>query len=239
MAREPHGRTLERLAKAGKAGSAPRPAATVILLRDRAGVLETLMLRRNSKIAFGGMWVFPGGRVDDEDRAGTGGDEIAAARCAAVREAREEAGIEVDSAALVPFSHWTPPPITPKRFLTWFFAAQAPEGEIVIDDGEIHEHQWMSPADALRRRDAGEIEIAPPTFVTLFELSRHASCEAALELARERTPERFETRIAVGDQGPMALWHGDVGWPEGDPHAEGPRHRLRMGDMGWHYERSE
>ena len=39
-------------------------AATVVLLRDGAGGLETLLLRRNSRIAFGGMWVFPGGRVD-------------------------------------------------------------------------------------------------------------------------------------------------------------------------------
>jgi len=239
MPKEPHGRTLERLARAGKAGSEPRPAATVILLRDRRGSLETLMLRKNSRIAFGGMWVFPGGRVDEEDRAGTEGDEIAAARCAAVREAREEAGVDLDTRQLVPYSHWTPPPITPKRFLTWFFAAPAPAGEIVIDDGEIHEHRWMQPADALRRRDAGEIEVAPPTFVSLHELARHESCEAALAAARARTPERFETRIAVGEAGPLAIWHGDVGWPDGDPHGAGPRHRLCMSDTGWRYERSE
>ena len=28
------------------------------------------MLHKNSKLAFGGMWVFPGGRIDDEDREG-------------------------------------------------------------------------------------------------------------------------------------------------------------------------
>ena len=44
------------------------PAATVILLRDGEDGLETLMLRRNSKLAFaGGHWVFPGGRVDADD----------------------------------------------------------------------------------------------------------------------------------------------------------------------------
>jgi len=37
------------------------PAATVIVLRDGVDGPETLMLRKNSKIAFGGMWVFPGG----------------------------------------------------------------------------------------------------------------------------------------------------------------------------------
>ena len=32
------------------------PAATVVLLRDGADGMETLMLRKNSKIAFAGMW---------------------------------------------------------------------------------------------------------------------------------------------------------------------------------------
>ena len=37
-------------------------AATVVLVRDTAQGLETLMLRRNAKLNFaGGNWVFPGG----------------------------------------------------------------------------------------------------------------------------------------------------------------------------------
>ena len=63
------------------------PAATVVLLRDAPGVgLETLMVRRSSKLEFaGGMWVFPGGRVDPDDIP-PDGDVIEAARHAAVRE---------------------------------------------------------------------------------------------------------------------------------------------------------
>ena len=45
-----------------------RPAATVILVRPAAQSFEIFMLRRTSKAAFaGGMYVFPGGRVDPED----------------------------------------------------------------------------------------------------------------------------------------------------------------------------
>ncbi|MEY2404778.1 MAG: hypothetical protein QOD38_2329, partial [Acidimicrobiaceae bacterium] len=69
----------------------PIPAATVVLVRDGAGGLETLMLRRNAHGAFGGMWVFPGGRVDPDD----GEDEIGARR-AAVRETMEEASLVLD-----------------------------------------------------------------------------------------------------------------------------------------------
>jgi 8-oxo-dGTP pyrophosphatase MutT (NUDIX family) len=173
MTEERAGERLLRWAREGKAGTAPVAAATVILLRDGDEGVETLMLRRNSKIAFGGMWVFPGGRVDARDRDGLAeDDELGAARVAAAREALEEAGLVIPPAGLVPFSHWTPPPVTPKRFLTWFFLAPAPEGEVVIDQGEIHEHAWMSPARAHARQEAAEIELAPPTWVTLHALSR-------------------------------------------------------------------
>ena len=230
---------LRRWAEEGKPGTPPVAAATVVLLRDGAEGLETLMLRRNSKIAFGGMWVFPGGRVDPEDRAGLAeDDEMGAARVAAAREALEEAGLEIDLADLVPFSHWTPPPVTPRRFLTWFFLAPAPRGSVSIDHGEIHEDAWMSPSAAHARQAAAEIELAPPPWVTLHALSHWHSLEEALAAASERGPELFETHVALGDDGPIALWQGDAGWEKSDPSLEGPRHRLLMGPEGWSYERT-
>jgi 8-oxo-dGTP pyrophosphatase MutT (NUDIX family) len=240
MAREAYASSLWRWAKSGKPGAELVPAATVMLVRDAAAGLEVLMLRRNSKLAFGGMWVFPGGRVDPEDREGLApDDELGAARRAAVREAQEEAGISLELDALVPFSHWTPPPIVPRRFLTWFFLAAAPPSEIVIDGGEIRDQGWMQPADVLRRRDAQEIELAPPTWVTLYKLSSWNRVEGALAAARGRTPERFETRIVVGADHPVALWSPDAGWREGDLGKPGPRHRLSMNAAGWSYERSD
>ena len=101
------------------------PAATVVLLRDAPGGLETLMLRRNSKLAFaGGAWVFPGGRIDPEDYPGgkpslDAADLAVAARTAAVREAMEEAALAVDPEGLVWFAHWTPGPLAARRFATW------------------------------------------------------------------------------------------------------------------------
>ena len=42
----------------------PRPAATVLLLREGRDSIEVLLIRRHEKLAFmGGMWVFPGGSV--------------------------------------------------------------------------------------------------------------------------------------------------------------------------------
>ncbi len=211
------------------------PAATVILVRDGPEGFETLMLRKNAALAFGGMWVFPGGRIDPAD-----GDGPDAARRAAVREALEEAALEIDPATLVPFSHWTPPAVTPKRFATAFFLAPAPpEAEVTIDGGEIHEHVWVRPSVALARHAEGEVELAPPTWVTLHVLAEASDVADALARARTAEVERFETRVGESLDGEMVvLWHGDAGYETGDAHAAGPRHRLVMGKGPWTYERT-
>ena len=46
----------------------PRAAATVVLLRDGRGGLEAYLQLRPAGMGFaGGLWVFPGGRVDEAD----------------------------------------------------------------------------------------------------------------------------------------------------------------------------
>src|SRR4051795_10090346 len=94
------------------------PAATVVVVRDGAGgEIEVLMVHRNSKHAFGGMWVFPGGKVDPEDvDPGDPNNEEHTARRAAAREAQEEAAVALDPQQLVAISHWTPPPEAPRKF---------------------------------------------------------------------------------------------------------------------------
>lgn len=225
------------------------PAATVVLLRDSTGServgatsggIEALMLLRSSTLAFaGGMWVFPGGRVDAGDWEGAGGDELVASTRAAVREAEEEAGLVVDPASLVPFSHWTPPPQAPKRFATWFFLAEGPSGVVTVDGAEIHEHAWTTPSEALARRDRREIELAPPTWVTLHRLASHRSAAEAIAGARASRPEIFSTRFSLADDVAVALWSGDAGYESSDASVAGPRHRLWMLPEGWRYERSE
>ena len=71
------------------------PAATVLLLKEGAKGADVLMLHKNSKMAFGGMWVFPGGKIDQADFPESGDANKAAAN-AAVREAKEEAGIDIN-----------------------------------------------------------------------------------------------------------------------------------------------
>jgi glyoxylase-like metal-dependent hydrolase (beta-lactamase superfamily II)/8-oxo-dGTP pyrophosphatase MutT (NUDIX family) len=94
--------------------STPRPAATVVLLRDGPSGLEVLLTHRPASMAFApDVHVFPGGRVDEVDldpavqsrsvitpdaaSMGLGGDlppvDALGAFIAAIREAFEEVGI--------------------------------------------------------------------------------------------------------------------------------------------------
>ncbi len=219
-------------------GSEVIPAATVVVLRDGERGIETLMLRKNSAIAFGEMWVFPGGRVDaidavTDDDGGT--NELATAAAAAAREAIEEATIAIEPDAMVWFSHWVPPPTMPKRFSTFFFAARY-EGvvsDVTIDDGEITEHEWMRPIDAIARRDGGEIELAPPTWMTLYRLKPFETVSEALLILGAEEPIFYETHMARTDDGPVAMWPGDAGYEFSDASAVGPRHRLTLFEDGY------
>lgn len=215
------------------------PSATIVLLRDAEPGLEVLLVRRSKKLTFhGGAWVFPGGRIDPGDRLPDRPDDVVeAARRAAVRELLEEANLEVDPGHLRPISRWITPEILPKRFDTWFFAAPASSYDVVVDGGEIREFRWATPAAALEERDAGAIELPPPTFVTLTELSRCRDAATALESLASTEPRCFTPRICNIEGGACSLYEGDAGWEAFDPDAPGPRHRLWLLKSGWRYER--
>ncbi len=80
----------------------PRPAATVLLLRDGPEGLELLMTRRSATASFApGAYVFPGGAIDAADaqihalarRRPTQGDLHLTQAIAAIRESFEELGV--------------------------------------------------------------------------------------------------------------------------------------------------
>ncbi len=205
-----------------------RHAATVVIVRDGPerldGSIEVLLLKRSEFGAFPGMWVFPGGRVDDTD---AGDDEIGRARSAAAREANEEVGLAVLPDELTAWAHWSPPPVQPKRFLTWFFIARWTGEDVRIDDHEIVAHEWLAPADAL----TSGLGLAPPTFVTLHQLAARRSVAEAIEQGPVLGIERFVTRPGLAGEQPVLMWHGDVGYDTGDANLDGPRHRATLDGM--------
>ena len=76
----------------------PVPAATLVLMREaKSGPPQLLVMERTGHMAFAaGALVFPGGRIDAEDREAAelfAGTADSAARLAAIRETIEETGI--------------------------------------------------------------------------------------------------------------------------------------------------
>ncbi len=107
-----------------------------------------------------------------------------------------------------------------------------------MDGGEIHDHAWLPAREVLERRDRGEVDLAPPTWVTLHDLAEHDDVDLALAAASSRQPlPRYETRWVNTDDGAVAMWHGDAGYETSDADVGGARHRLRMVADGWRLER--
>jgi 8-oxo-dGTP pyrophosphatase MutT (NUDIX family) len=194
----------------------PRPAATVILLR-RGGKhaergLQILLVRRNPEARFmPGVWVFPGGSVDEAD----GADE-AGLRACALRELAEEAGIELSvEEELVPFTRWITPEVIATRFDAWFFLALAPAHTPPQPDGvETTEARWFEPAAALTAQDAGDLVLSFPTRTQLGWLAEFPTSDEALAAYRERTIEPILPKV-IADDGPepRVVLPGDPDYP--------------------------
>jgi 8-oxo-dGTP pyrophosphatase MutT (NUDIX family) len=188
----------------------PRQAATVILLREGAEGLEVLLVRRTEKARFmAGVWVFPGGAVDEGEGLG---DE--AHRAAAIRELHEEAAITIeDRSALVKFSRWITPAVVRTRYDTHFFLASLPPGqEPQVDGEECVDCGWFTPAAALEAYRAKELELVFPTIKHLEQLSAFSSVAELLAHARAMEVEPVEPRVHLEGEVARVLLPGDPGY---------------------------
>lgn len=220
-------------------------ACTVVLLRDGASGLETLLLERPaSSRTFGGAWVFPGGKVDPEDRVdgfGSVVDELAAARAAGLRELAEETGQQLDPEELIWVSQWIPMQAIPRRFRTWFMVAPAAPGQIVLNPDEHDRYAWLTPAQALEQHARGEMTLVAPTWVTLHNLDGVASVADVLADARAGAATKYNSHLLVSETGNRAdgvLWAGDEAYPAADgmDAVPGARHRLITTALPWVFE---
>ena len=212
-ARPPPGEEYNPEGRAGgRAGTPtlPRQAATVILLRGGAQTLEVLLVRRTPHARFmGGVWVFPGGAVDESE-----GDGDGAHRAAASRELREEAAITLsDPDALVKFSRWITPAEVHTRFDTHFFLASLPAGqEPKVDGEECVDLGWFTPAAALEAHRDERIVLVFPTIKHLEQLGAFAAVDDLLTYARGREVLPIQPRGVVEGEVARVLLPGEPGY---------------------------
>lgn len=214
-------------------------AATVVLVRDGVEGLEILLLERpHDRGSFAGAWVFPGGVVEPADRDGPTGDGVeddaATLRRAGARETREETGLIVDPDALVHVSTWHPPQNPQRRYVTSFFVAAAPTGEIVPSPDEVADFQWLRPTDALARHTEKRLLLFPPTWVTLRSFADDVGVADALARVAASEPAHFATHFA-SDRSAI-FFEGDIAYDdESLIDADGPRHRVVLSARPWVY----
>ncbi|MFL6288883.1 MAG: NUDIX hydrolase [Actinomycetes bacterium] len=174
-----------------------RPAATVVLLRDGPDGLEVWLQERAAALAFAaGMYVFPGGRVDDDEATSSvvhdvsreqevwgdeGADTVRAHLAAAVRETHEESGVELDAATLVPWARWVTPPGESRRYDARFYVARCPDDQTPSPlTGEVASGQWFVVKAAVDAHAAGDLPMWPPTISTLVSLTAFDRVSAVL-----------------------------------------------------------
>jgi 8-oxo-dGTP pyrophosphatase MutT (NUDIX family) len=186
----------------------PRQAATVIVLRGGEDTLEVLLVKRTEKARFmGGVWVFPGGAVDEED-----GHQ--AHRAAAIRELSEEAGVVLaDPQGLVEFSRWITPAEVAIRFDTLFFLAELPEGqEPKVDGEECVDQGWFTPQGALDAYERKEIALVFPTIKHLEQLCAFSSVRELLGYAAGREVLPVQPKVWFDGEVARVLLPGEPGY---------------------------
>ena len=108
--------------------------------------------------------------------------------------------------------HWITPVGERRRFDTRFFVALAPEAqEPLHDDGETIASLWVRPAAAIRMWKDGELQMFPPTVVSLQFLEPHATAaDAIVAAAAVGVPPVVLPRIVIEDGRVVGVRrHGD------------------------------
>lgn len=165
------------------------------------------MVRRTSEAKFmPGVWVFPGGVIEEGESP---------QECAA-RELAEEARVELGPGVeLVAWSRWITPEVVPIRFDTHFFVAlAAPHTKPEPDQTEVTEAGWFAPGAALDAHAAGELDLVFPTIKTLETLVSHPTAEAVIETARLRRIEPIVPRVIGTRAEPRIVLPWDEGYDD-------------------------
>ncbi|HNH94096.1 MAG TPA: NUDIX domain-containing protein [Microthrixaceae bacterium] len=128
-----------------------------------------------------------------------------------IAEVAVQEDLHLDVGQLHYFSRWITPLGAHRRYDTRFFVCAAPEGQEVVEDSrELIGTQWLTPAEALRRHDAGDITMIFPTVRTLVALSRFDRADAVLDHARAQSRvEGILPTISDGDDGMRIVLPGD------------------------------
>jgi 8-oxo-dGTP pyrophosphatase MutT (NUDIX family) len=110
----------------------------------------------------------------------------------ALTELLDRRGLVLRTDLLGAWSGWLTPIFEPRRYRTWFFVAELPEGQRTRDvSSESDQVVWLPVSRALEQAEARDILMLPPTYITALEVAEYADPQAVIEAAAARRVEMF------------------------------------------------
>ncbi len=105
-------------------------------------------------------------------------------------------GLVLRSDLLGAWAGWLTPVFEPRRYRTWFFVADLPEGQRTRDvSTESSRVTWLPARDAVAAVDEDRIFMLPPTYLTCLEVAEYADPDAVLVAAGDRVVEMFTPEL--------------------------------------------
>ena len=135
---------------------------------------------------------------------------------------------------LVPWSRWITPHGEKRRFDARFFIARVPANAAARHDAhETTATLWLTPGEALRRANAGDITLVPPTYRTVQELAGFRDCSAARG-ATPRDLRPIQPVASADSSGAVVITlPGDPTHPDSAPRPGGFVTRFRYAQGAW------
>jgi 8-oxo-dGTP pyrophosphatase MutT (NUDIX family) len=136
----------------------------------------------------------------EDDRIALEGRELA------MTDFLDRRGLVLRSDLLGAWSGWLTPVFEPKRYRTWFFVAELPEGQLTREvSTESDQVVWLPAARAVEQAEAREILMLPPTYITSLDVSQYADPQAVIDAASERRVEMFCPAVEEDGEGGFTL----------------------------------
>ncbi len=97
---------------------------------------------------------------------------------------------------------WLTPIFEPRRYRTWFFVADLPEGQRTRDVSSESDHvTWLPAMQAVTDVEGEQMLMLPPTYLTCLEVGQYADPADVLHAAQGRTVEMFMPEVEENPEG--------------------------------------
>ena len=114
----------------------------------------------------------------------------------------ERRGLVLRTDLLGVWAAWLTPVFEPRRYRTWFFVADLPEGQRTRDVSTESDHvTWLPAMQAVADVEQQQMLMLPPTYLTCLEVGQYADPAAVLDAARDRTVEMYMPEVEQADDG--------------------------------------